>query len=344
MWKHVSHDLAIQVVHKSPDPSYAARKLRDLAIAHGCQSDVSVIVVQLNETRGRGPDKSLVHTNLQHTHPVPAPKPEAGLEAKREQDQDQNVEFTNIDDILSDSEDDMEQDRMIQTWNGVQLRKKKSREDPQKSESKLDQLLLSAVSSPLTSATLPEMKSTNIDDILQERGEERKGTTDAFSVNYPAQTIPRDAAGSRDKRGKVPPPASKMVDYDKFYDSYEITQSSPYIPSSQGGQARGTEGRERLRKGGVGLGGSLQRERRGKRLGRSSKGEEAGESDTQEHLAALNQVMSALDSDAGPGEIQYGGMTRRLSYVEHSYKQLTNDVYSDDLRAERVTNLDDWDT
>lgn len=65
-----------------------------------------------------------------------------------------------------------------------------------------------------------------------------------------------------------------------------------------------------------------------------------------ENLFALNRTMSELDEEANPERPRKGGkIVRRLSYVEHSYKQLTNDTYSANSlgRTQNTTDLlDDW--
>lgn len=369
----MSHEAAVHIAYHSGSPSSAARKLRDLAVSYGCKTDVSVIVVQLN---GGETAESLFHSV-------------SDLES--DQTPDENVEFTNIDDILSDTEDDLEQTQES-TWNGVRLRKKKAVPPVQGRD--IDRMILDAVSLPPTSIS-PEMKSTNIDDILSpspphpptqhtphnvhpshptthHRPQVQSATGDRIGGRvkivsthsqpssstippYPAQTIPRDAAGSRTKGGDTspPPPSSQAINYEMFKDSFEVTQSAPFIPTDQ---SNGSHEREENRgRDDVGFGGSLRREKddrsgrdrrrdlRERQLrGNLTRSEARGE-DMEGYLSALNQTMMSLNSDPALGEPHYGGtkIQRRLSYVEHSYKQLTNSVYSEGVNVDQE-GMDDW--
>ena len=402
----MSHDAAVQVVSRATNASSAARRLRDLAVGYGCKTDVSVIVVQLNVGDGVvGPEESLVHSV---SEPV------------SDQGPGNDVEFTNIDDILSDAEDDVEQ-RPESTWNGVKLRKKNI--SPHSDKVDIDRLILDAISSPPTSQISPEMKSTNIDDILSSpsppppphhahstphhphnvhsshitngttatpmrgggggggggRGGDNQGRTgrktavvpihpppSQTTLTYPAQTIPRDAAASRTKGGDVPPPLppSQAINYEQFRDSFEVTQSSPLIPANQPNHApnhapRGGDGivGRAVENDVIGFGGSLRREEKGARgrnvrerglrgnlMRAEVRGRVGAGENMESYLDVLNQAMTELDADANPSEPQFGGkLQRRLSYVEHSYKQLTNDVYGEE--GEHVNHedeLDDW--
>ena len=362
LWKFVSRERAVGIIsdHQSPGP--AARKLRDLAIACGSRNDVSVIVVRMSvPDLGAGLEESMFHSKES---------------VSSEPDPEEEVEFTNIDDLLSDTEDSVEQG-LDSTWNGVRLRKKGAGPLPLVGSADIDQMILNAVSSPPTSPFTPEMKSTNIDDILSPlqplpteqtdrtgAGGERKRSSHAPPTGhaYPAQTIPRDAAGSRSKGGdSFPPlPPSQAIDYEQFKDSFEVTQSAPIIPADQqppettptvgvaGGRGNGVIGRQRIVDE-AGFGGSLQREtdeRRGRKRDiherglrgdlarREIEGGVAG-GNMEGYLAQLNQALTNLDSDPAlqngtEPQARNGGMIqRRLSYVEHSYQQLTNNVYSE---------------
>lgn len=400
LWKHVSRETAVRVVSQPQQtPGSAARVLRDLAVGCGSRNDISVIVIRL--TMGAGLGESTVH-------------PEESVTSERDRDQsyEEDVEFTNIDDLLSDTEDGMELGQES-TWNGVRTRKKALAPMPPVVASvDIDQMILSAVSSPPSSHFTPEMKSTNIDDILSSpphhlpaahphqphqpptahqqhhpteqreteinggavSGGERKGKritrvgspgSPPTSPVYPAQTIPRDAAGSRSKgRDSAPPlPPSQAINYEQFKDSFEVTQSAPIIPANQpvdaettptvgvvGGRSNGVVGRQSMVDK-VGFGGSLQRERdkrgggKGKRDvgGRGLRGHltrqevEGGvaEANMEGYLAQLNQTMTDLDSDptlwngTETRPRNGAGLQKRLSYVETSYQQLTNNVYSE---------------
>ena len=389
LWRHVSHERAVSVVCEMKTQSSAARRLRDMAVACGAQTDVSVIVVRLAPpTLGAGFDESESHSGP--------------MERERDQS-NEDVEFTNIDDFISDSEENMELGHEL-TWNGVRTR---GVAPPAVGGVSIDEMILSAVSSPPTSPFSPEMKSTNIDDILTSPHSHQEHTLTPHQghtltphqehtltphqehtltvesrptettkritrVNspqapptsgpaYPAQTIPRDAAGSRSKGGDLPVPPSQAIDYKQFRDSFEVTQSAPSIPADQqttptaggvaGGRGNDIIGRQRVVEE-AGFGGSLQRERdersgrrrrdtrerglRGDLTRREIDGGEVamGTGNTKEYLEQLNRVMTDLDSDPalrnGTETSAWNGgkIQRRLSYVEHSYQQLTNNVYS----------------
>ena len=377
----MSHEKAVHIVMGTRNASSAARKLRDVAVGCGCKNDVSVIVVKLN--LGTEPDESPVHSNTLVS----------GLESDLNPS-NEDIEFTNIDDILSDAEDDVEPGHDQSAWNGVKMKRKhvQSREGGRVD---IDHMILSAVSAPSTSPVSPEMKSTNIDDILSplplhqppnlhsSHTTRRSGTSPAGGgggegkgrlnvrtpppaniVGYLAQTIPRDVSGSRTKGGdsSPPPPPSQVIDYEQFRDSFEVTQSAPSIPADQPSHAPRREGDIVQRPADeVGFGGSLRREEKGERrdLKRDAHmrglrgnltraevgGNMRGEGNMEGYLEQLNRVMTELDSDTalGTDQPQYGGkIQHRLSYVEHSYKQLTNDVYSKDVHVAQEDEDNNW--
>ena len=374
LWRHVTQDLAVCVVYNEQTPSSAARRLRDLAVARGAKTDISIIVIRLAPpTRG----VELDEWSESHSKDLAAQ-----LDSERDQSKE-DVEFTNIDDLLSDSEENMEQGQEP-VWNGVRLREKGEPLAPV-GQAEYDQMILDTVTSPPSSPFTPEMKSTNIDDILTPSHPHTLPPSHPGSPAYPAQTIPRDAAGSRSKGGEMtlPLPPSQAIDYEQFRDSFEVTQSAPSIPGDQrlppettptvGGAAnrRGSGVVERqMMVEEAGFGGSLQRDRdeggrkRGRRrdtrerglrgdLARQEiKGGMAGTTagDMEGYLAQLNQVMTDLDSNLAlrngmePGTWNGGGIQRRLSYVEHSYQQLTNNVYSEGAIAGLLPDdkLDQW--
>ena len=418
LWQHVSRETALQVVSQPHQtPGSAARTLRDLAVGCGSRNDVSIIVIRL--TVGLGLGESAVHSE------------EFGSQEPEHHDEsDEDIEFTNIDDLLSDTEDGVEPGQES-TWNRVRMRNTAPGAlSPVVANEDIDQMILRAVSSPPTSPFAPEMKSTNIDDILSSTphplptashtphhphkppsahtrnqrqshaeqgdigaGERKSGVKKMTRVNsphsppsnpgYPAQTIPRDAAGSRSKGGDSSPPIppSQAIDYEQYRDSFEVTQSAPMIPantpqlSSQGaettptavgvagGRGKGVIGRQRIVEE-AGFGGSLQRDERGGRRDRHERGLRgnitkrdleggvAAEGTMEGYLAQLNRTMTDLDSDPGswngtetrPKAQNGTSIQRRLSYVESSYQQLTNNVYSEGaLGGQQQDNeLDHW--
>ena len=130
-----------------------------------------------------------------------------------------------------------------------------------------------------------------------------------------------------------------------------------------GGRGKGVIGRQRIVEE-AGFGGSLQRDERGGRRDKHERGLRgnitkrdleggvAAEGTMEGYLAQLNRTMTDLDSDPGswngtetrPKAQNGTSIQRRLSYVESSYQQLTNNVYSEGaLGGQQQDNeLDHW--
>lgn len=215
LWKFVTYEQAVHGVQSISDPIRAAKYLRDLAVTHGCNTDISVLVLKLNMFQRD------VRAHLKPRPMKPIPEPEF----EEEEEEEEDLEVTNIDDILSDAEDDDNRTTPM----GVTSTNEMISQD-------LDSLILSAVKTPPSSPTQPMVKTTNIDDLLPKSsspalkplnpkftkppstanygyvtpvhkpgGWSHKSYQLPEELDYPAQTIPRAAAGSRAKGTKGVP-------------------------------------------------------------------------------------------------------------------------------------------
>ena len=193
----MSYEQIVYDIRSISDPIRASKRLRDIAVAHGCSTDVSVVVIKLNIDRGPPAHSAL---SLKH---------EETLSASESEEEEDN-EITNIDDLLSDIEEEEEEgreDRLPTT------------ELNMSSPSDIDQLILDAVRTPPTSPSQPTVHSTNFDDLpltdesptssspvaidsvvsdlpgLVQQQKEMSAQLDQMS--YVAQTLPKDASKSR---------------------------------------------------------------------------------------------------------------------------------------------------
>ena len=155
LWKHLPYEQVVHQVQLISDPIQASKCLRDLAIAQGCQTDISVVVIKLNigSAVPAQPERKL--------------KPQKTIvEPEESEDEEEDAAITNIDDVITDSEEDEEDGEQTPTQDGAVDRSATVGDMEENSE--LDQLVLSAVHSPTTSPFKPRMKSTNFDDIMEE--------------------------------------------------------------------------------------------------------------------------------------------------------------------------------
>ena len=341
MWKFVTHEQAILEVQNVPDPAQAARRLRDLAVAHGCSTDVSVIVIKLN-IFGKIPERKV---KVRALRTIPEPVVSEG--------DDYGVEFTNIDDILSDIEEDHHS-----ATTPVKVTKLAAKPDIKPvskspgskrgfTSDDLDRLVLSAVTTPLSSPQSPTVKTTNIDDLIFEdspteldsvianleathaslnghkkptpRKSHNPKPSDVYSQKqleeaYPSKTLPKEAGSHKQPTESESNYPTQTIPRDTsgwrnpaFEKAFEQTQSVPVLNTSR---------RPYSASDALGLG---------------------------DNLALLNEAMSQLDREANPR--RQGKINRRLSYVEHSYKQLTNDTYMTGSFMQSTSNtldLDQW--
>ena len=197
LWKYMSYEQIVYDIRSISDPIRASKRLRDMAVAHGCSTDVSVVVIKLNIDRGPP------------AHSALSLKQEETLSASESEEEEDN-EITNIDDLLSDIEEEEEEvreDRLPTT------------ELNMSSPSDIDQLILDAVRTPPTSPSQPTVHSTNFDDLpltdesptspspvaidsvvsdlpgLVQQQKEMSAQLDQMS--YVAQTLPKYASKSR---------------------------------------------------------------------------------------------------------------------------------------------------
>ena len=155
LWKFVSYEQIIRDTKGISDPTQAAKHLRDLAVAHGCRGDVSVIVIKFN-IYGDPPLHS--SSNLGQVKMMS----DRGEEAKVD------LSVTNIDDTLDDEDEEIEEESKVLTMELDNLQ-----ED-------IDRMVLNAVTpeAPTSSQMVhnqPIMQSTNFnslsigDDFLDNR-------------------------------------------------------------------------------------------------------------------------------------------------------------------------------
>ena len=219
LWKSLTYEQVVHEVRSISDPIQASKRLRDLAVAQGCDSDISVIVVKLKIDR------------LTHPRSVIKPKPLQVIHEPDLEEADEEVKVTNIDDDITDSEDDRST--------------VKEHED-------LDKLVLSAIKSPLTDSSRPTMESTNFDD-LPFTDDSPSAVNSAISglsgqaeiqvekvpylykpppmeeTDYVAQTLPKDASKFRKNSGKGIPVNSGFAILPET--SFEQTQVCMFVKS-----------------------------------------------------------------------------------------------------------------
>ena len=152
LWKNVTYEQVIHKIKTSLNPIQASKCLRDLAIAQGCKTDISVIVVQLNI------DKTIP---AQATALV---KEKVAVEPEGSEDEEEDAAITNIDDVITDSEEEREKDDGVKHDRTLHQRKNKTSSMTSEEHGELDQLVLSAIHSPTSSPFKPTLESTNFDD------------------------------------------------------------------------------------------------------------------------------------------------------------------------------------
>ena len=160
LWKHLPYEQVIHQVQLISDPIQASKCLRDLAIAQGCQTDISVVVVKLNigSAVPAQPERML------KTQKTILDEPE-----EESEDEEEDAAITNIDDVITDSEEeDGGQTPTQDGEGGGGVDRSVALVEGMDENSELDQLVLSAVHSPTASPFKPRMHSTNFDDIMEE--------------------------------------------------------------------------------------------------------------------------------------------------------------------------------
>ena len=98
LWKSLTYEQVIHHVQTISDPIRASKCVRDLAVAQGCQTDISVIVVKLN-----------IDSKVTPQAAVDKRKPAKTVdESQDSEDEEEDAAITNIDDVITDSEEDSE--------------------------------------------------------------------------------------------------------------------------------------------------------------------------------------------------------------------------------------------
>ena len=195
----MSYEQIVYDIRSISDPIRASKRLRDMSVAHGCSTDVSVVVIKLNIDRGP-PAHSVL--NLKQVTSFSA--------AESDEEEEEDNEVTNIDDLLSDideEEEEVREDGLTKTELNMD------------SPSDIDQLILDAVRTPPMSPSQPTVHSTNFDDLpLTDESptspspvaidsvvsdlpglvqQQKEVTAQLDQISYVAQTLPKDASKSR---------------------------------------------------------------------------------------------------------------------------------------------------
>jgi hypothetical protein len=191
LWKHVTYEQVVHEVRSISDPIQAAKRLRDLAVAHGCPMDVSVTVAKLKIDRD--PPK-LSTTNL---HPLPSllgPHPDLEAEGGEDEEEEEDPGVTNIDDLSE--EEEMESERIDTTVLSMNL----------DAQNTIDQMVMDAISSAIGSHARqtedqPMMQSTNFDDLPPLSDESPEPPTPLETESTPSD-LPHqvEASGFRDQQ------------------------------------------------------------------------------------------------------------------------------------------------
>lgn len=241
LWKYVTYEQVVHEVKTISDPIQAAKRLRDVAVSHGCHMDVSVIVVKLSMDRDP-PIRSLVELQpLQEEEVAGMEIGErdivSGLEIEEEEEEELGV--TNIDDVLSEEEDGQEGDRIP----ALSL----PMESATATQEDIDRMVLGAISSPQEMELHLQaeedgreenslMQSTNFDDLpplsdgsptpmgmdsttsdlstnevtshqqryRQHLQQQQQQQLRQMEVDYEVQTLPKIASQSRKSSGLTP--------------------------------------------------------------------------------------------------------------------------------------------
>ncbi len=158
LWKFVSYEQIIQEARSISDPTQVAKRLRDFAVAHGCHTDVSVIVIKLNIDREILP----LHSSTPKPKPLKdlsQPEPASGEE---EEEEEEEPGVTNIDDALSEEDEGTKDSSNKIPITALPI-------EPSTQEGIIDRMVLDAVSPRQGVASnledKPTMQSTNFDDL-----------------------------------------------------------------------------------------------------------------------------------------------------------------------------------
>ena len=155
LWKHLPYEQVVHQLQFISNPIQASKCLRDLAIAQGCQMDISVVVVKLNIGSAVPSQPDVIKLRPAKTIAEP----------EDSEDEEEDAAITNIDDVITDSEEEDNGGQTPTQEGGGGAGDSLVLVDE---NTELDQLVLSAIHSPTTSPFKPTMESTNFDDIIMD--------------------------------------------------------------------------------------------------------------------------------------------------------------------------------
>lgn len=156
LWKHMSYEQIVQEATSISNPTLVAKRLRDIAVAHGCYDDVSVVVVKLNIDR----DPQILSQPKVSKHQVVPTREE--VDEEDDNNDDEELGITNIDDAISDEEEETKPSTAPVTV--LQMESLPQREEV------MDRMVLSAITTTNGNALNHQpdeelMQSTNFDDL-----------------------------------------------------------------------------------------------------------------------------------------------------------------------------------
>ena len=220
LWRHLTHQQVLEELQRCPVPTEAAKRLRDVAVSYGCRGDVSILVVKL------------LLGNQRHSGSILDIKPVLSPPAQMTEDGEEDLEITNIDDLLSDIEEEGE--GVVDSAN-ITKPKKQSRRRPQSGGARPH-------SGGVMRGRGHSSSESSGEDVASSRtynsGQQSEASiAPAYSEgellaspilpqtrDYPAVTLPRNM------RNKTSTP--RNTGYEALKTSFEQTQSVPLLASS----------------------------------------------------------------------------------------------------------------
>lgn len=191
LWKHVTYDQTVHEVKSISDPIQAAKRLRDLAVAHGCSMDISVTVIKLKIDRDPSVRSStnlqpLLRPYMQTTDPREEEEgADEGAQQEDEEEEEEDPGITNIDDSMSEEEEEERRDILLPLDSSAAT------------QESMDQLVLGAIGTELAggpNTDQPSMQSTNFDDLPLT--DESPGTPTPAGTDSTPSDLPHRVAAS----------------------------------------------------------------------------------------------------------------------------------------------------
>ena len=213
LWQHLTYEQVTHETRSLSDPTQAAKRLRDLAVAHGCKTDLSVIVIKLKIDMDP-PTRSLHQLQPLEALLLPNTEEEAEEEEDEEEEEEEEPGVTNIDDVSDDEEEEEGEGRKEESGGLLLPMDYAVQED-------MDRRVLSAIGSPLSAGDesaehmegdQPLMQSTNFDDLpLSDGSPDRLSplATDSTPSDLPTMT----RAGDRRRGGGEEGPRKSSLSY-----------------------------------------------------------------------------------------------------------------------------------